>query len=350
MMSDADQFTARLRACADESRIRILALLESSELAVTEITAILGQSQPRVSRHLKILHEAGLIERHQEGAWVFVRLAPASSRPGRLVRAVLTEWRASGLNQTAPFAGDAQRLARFAAERLQRSQAYFKRQAACWNDVRGFGQDAAAVEARLLEAAGSGPFQRHVDFGAGAGHMISLFAGRTAEAVGVDINKDMLAAARAQLAGAGVRHAQLRLGDVTALWMEDASADLVTIHQMLHYLDEPGDAVREAVRILKPGGRLLIADFAPHSLEHLRKDHAHRRLGFSTEEIAGWLDDAGGALLGCHRVGPSSTGADQLTVLVAAGERPVLPRGSALPAHPARHAGSPDLSPKEIVR
>ncbi|MEK4032863.1 metalloregulator ArsR/SmtB family transcription factor [Methylocystis sp. IM3] len=279
---------AALNAAAEETRLRLLALLAQSELTVTEVVAILGQSQPRVSRHLKLLVEAGLVERRREGAWAFFRLAPGGDA-GALARN-LSAW----LDPRDPvLAEDQARLADIRHARAENAARYFAAHAAEWDDIRSLHAPEALVEAAMREAVGDKPLRCVLDLGTGAGRMLELFAPRAERAIGVDLSTAMLAVARGRMEETGLRNIELRQGDMYAPPVERNSVDLAIMHQVLHYLDDPARALREAARALAPGGRLLVVDFAPHQEEALRDKHAHRRLGFSKEEIAGLLAQAG---------------------------------------------------------
>ena len=276
-----------LRAAGEPTRLRVLALLAREELAVLELGRILEQSQPRVSRHLKLLTEAGLVERFPDGAWVFYRLSAAEPARGLVAELLALTDAADPV-----LVRDAEKLEGVRAERSAEAGAYFARHAAHWDEVRSLHVDEAEVEAALLRAAGPGPFRRLVDLGTGAGRMLTLFAGRAASAVGLDLSQQMLNVARAEASSRGLL-CELRHGDIFATGLPSRSADLVVIHRVLHFLSDPAAAVAEAARLLADDGRLLIADFAPHALEHLRDQHRHRRLGFASEEMARWLRAAG---------------------------------------------------------
>ena len=279
---------AALEAAGEETRLRLLSLLAQAELTVSELVAILGQSQPRVSRHLRLLVEAGLVERHREGAWAFFRLAERAGVAG-LARAALER-----LDPADPaLAADQARLVEIRAARAHMAARYFAAHAADWDRLRSLHVPDDRVEAALGEMIGPGRIGALLDLGAGAGRMLELFAGQASRAVGVDQSTAMLAVARAAMERAGLRHVQLRQGDVYALPVQGGSYDLVILHQVLHYLDEPARALREAARALAPGGRLAIVDLSPHENESLREDHAHRRLGFARDDIASAMDAAG---------------------------------------------------------
>jgi ArsR family transcriptional regulator len=311
---DAEHVVGALRAAGEQTRIRVLALLSEGELAVGELAQVLGQSQPRVSRHLKLLTEAGLVERAPEGAWVFYRLP----RPGAAERRFADAALAMLDPDDAVLVRDAARLEAIRAAREAAAAAYFERNATDWERVRALHLPEADIDSAILTAAGAGPFNFMVDVGVGQGRMIQLFADRVRRAEGFDTSRQMLAIARASLDDHKAKVA-VRAGDAYAPPIEPDSADLVTIHQVLHFLSDPGRAVGEAARLLKRGGRLLIVDFAPHELEFLRTEHAHRRLGFSDAEIGEWCARAGVARLATTTLTPKKR--DKLTVKIWAGEK-----------------------------
>lgn len=300
-----------LRAAGEPTRLRILSLLAAEELSVMELARILDQSQPRVSRHLKLMAEAGLIERFPDGAWVFYRL-PAAGPVRQLADAVLDL-----LDGAADR--DAQRLEEVRAERDASAAEYFERVAPQWDRIRSMYVAESSVEAAILAAAGEGPFERVVDLGTGSGRMLTLLGKRARMAVGLDLSQQMLNIARRNVAQAGLDKVELRHGDIFATRLPSQSADLVVVHQVLHYLTDPAAAVAEAARLVEPGGRLLIVDFAPHDHERLRAEHQHRRLGFSDEEIGRWLSDAGLKSLAPIALPPDHDG---LTVTVWIADRP----------------------------
>ncbi len=301
-----------LRAVGEETRLRIMGLLARGELTVTELTQILGQSQPRVSRHLKILSDAGLVERYREGSWMFYRAA--TDGLDTLTGPILQIITGLSLASDRIISRDRDRFAQSREARADAAAAYFKMNAAEWDRLRMLHLPESDIEARMRTLLGEKKVALFVDLGAGTGRMLELLADRYDIGVGIDLSREMLAVARANLERAGVAHAQVRHGDLFAAPLENASADLVCLHQVLHYLTEPGAAVREAARLLKPGGRLLIVDFAPHELEFLREEHAHRRLGFSDEEAKSWFKEAGLDLVAAETMSPRHGETEKLTV------------------------------------
>ncbi len=314
-----DTMLSAMRAAAEPSRLRLLAVLGQSELTVSELTQVLAQSQPRVSRHLKLLAEAGLIDRFREGAWVFYRLAdPARASDAEAERiAELAAVLVSFVPANDPaYLQDLRRLDDVRARRAELAAAYFKANASDWDRLRALHLPEQDVETAMLELIGPGDFDHLVDIGTGTGRVLELVGSRVARGDGIDLSQDMLQLARAALDKAGLAHCQVRQGDLFALPFDEQSVDLVTVHQVLHYLDDPASAIKEAGRILAPGGRLLIVDFAPHELEFLREDHQHRRLGFTDEEIETWARTPGLDVLRKRHLKPEGTGAQKLTVSI----------------------------------
>ena len=277
------------RALADATRLRILALLRSMELSVGQLAQVLGQSQPRVSRHVKILCDAGLAERRKEGSWVFVALGTASKVDP--VLASLDEW---GKVEPDHWAvADAARLAAVRADRAASAAGWFEANAGQWDAIRSLHIAESEVEAAMSAVLGDAPIGQLIDIGTGTGRMLELFAGRAKYALGIDRSSEMLRLARAKLSERGLANTELRQADLYALPLGDGEADAAILHHVLHFAQQPGAAIVEAARVLSDGGRLLIADFASHDREDLRTRDAHTRLGFSDEQIAAWFDAAG---------------------------------------------------------
>ncbi len=287
---DVERLVSGLRAAGELSRLRLLNLLARGSLTVSELTAIMGQSQPRVSRHLKLLSEANLIERLPEGSWVFYRLAE-SDRDGV---SSFVERLLSGLDKDdAVIATDLERLAAVKQTRAAEAANYFAANAGEWNRIRSLHLSEGEVEAAMRAMLGDRPAGLLVDLGTGTGAVLAALSDLYARGIGFDVSHAMLSVARVNLERAHLTRAHVRHGDIFALPVAKASAGTVVLHQVLHYLDDPLGAVRSAARLLEPEGRLLICDFAPHALEFLRTDHAHRRLGFSDDEIARWCGASG---------------------------------------------------------
>jgi ArsR family transcriptional regulator len=280
-------------------------LLREMELAVGELALVLGQSQPRISKHLKVLLDCGLIERRKEGNWVFLGLGqPVLVEP---VFALLDQW--AGVHGRNPwFAADAARLSAINAERAAEAASYFKAHAPEWDKLRALHVPVADVDAAIVHALGDHPIGRLVDIGTGTGTMLLLFADRAEHMIGIDRSPEMLRFGRAKLVEAGIHNAELRQGDMNGLGVESGSADTVILHQVLHYARHPAAVIAEAARLLAPDGCLLIVDVAPHEHEELRRDHAHARLGFSDTEVLGHLRAAGlKAQVAAHLTGGALT-------------------------------------------
>ena len=313
------KFTAKqtvdvLRAVGEPSRLRILALLAREELAVLELCRVMDQSQPRISRHLKLLAEAGLVERFPDGAWVFYRLAGAG-RERDVVEHLLSNVDTDDL----VLAHDHGRLDGVLTERAAAAQSYFAENAARWDQIRSLYVSDADVEDAIVQVSGERRIRRLVDLGSGTGRMLTLLGPRAGQAVGLDLSQQMLNIARRNTTQAGLANVELRHGDILDTRLADATADLVVVHQVLHYLGDPAAAVREASRLVAVDGRLIIIDFAPHKHEFLREAHQHRRLGFSDEEMARWLTEAGLPHLSLTSLPPNLS--DGLTVKIWAAAR-----------------------------
>ena len=308
------QIVELLRATGEPSRLRILALLAREELAVLELCRVLDQSQPRVSRHLKLLAEANLVERFPDGAWVFYRLT-GSGREREVIDYLLS--------QVDPgdtvLAHDRSRLDGVLTERASAARTYFAENATRWDEIRSLYVSDADVEDAIVQVSGERRIRRLVDLGSGTGRLLTLLGPRAAQAVGLDLSQQLLNIARRTTTEAGRANVELRHGDILDTRLADATADLVVVHQVLHYLGDPAAAVREASRLVAADGRLIIVDFAPHKHEFLREAHQHRRLGFSDEEMARWLTEAGLPHLALTSLPPNRS--DGLTVKIWAAAR-----------------------------
>ncbi|HET7316184.1 MAG TPA: metalloregulator ArsR/SmtB family transcription factor [Sphingomicrobium sp.] len=277
-----------IQAVSDPTRLRILALLARMELSVGELAQLLEQSQPRVSRHVRILADSGIVERRKEGSWVFLAIGDRK-RTAPLLN-LIEAW--TDEQTSTVFEQDSARLNAVRADRAEAAERYFAAHAETWDSIRSLHVAEAEVERAIDRTLGGSGFATLVDIGTGTGRMIELFGPRATEAIGIDRSSDMLRLARAKLESAGVR-SSLRQGDMYALPLADEVADCVIIHQVLHYAHAPADAIAEAARVLAPGGTLLVVDFAAHDREELRTADAHLRLGFADEVMAAWFASAG---------------------------------------------------------
>ena len=325
----ADAVGAALKAAAEPTRLRILLMLSGSELSVKDLTRILGQSQPRISRHLKLLHEAGLIERSREGSWVYFMLG--SGAGAAVLARTLVEQVDLGDGHVAR---DRERAEALKLERETAAQNYFAVHAAEWDQIRSLYVAEADVEAVMLQAIAGRNYDLLVDLGTGTGRMLELFAEHYSRGLGIDVNHAMLAYARSKIGRIGQGRANVRQGDIYNLALGDGTAGAVVMHQVLHFLSDPARAIREAARVLEPGGDLLIVDFAPHDLEFLREQFAHDRLGFSRPQIDSWVRDAGLEPIAARELAPPpSSSGEKLTVLLWLARRPGA-RASAKAAMP----------------
>ena len=328
MVAGFDTVVGGLRAAGEPTRLRLLVLCARTELTVSELTEILGQSQPRVSRHLRLLCEGGLLVRVREGTNAFYRAATEGPE-GDLARYLV----ASLDGHDSALAPDFARLGAVRRQRAETAAAYFRRNAAHWDEIRSLYVDEAEVEGAVLAQLPGDRVGDHLDIGTGTGRILELVAPHADRAIGIDMSREMLAVARTRLEQPTAGHCQLRQGDMYRLpWPED-SFDLVTFHQVMHYADDPGAALAEAARVLRPGGRLIVVDFAPHDLDFLRTGHAHRRLGIGDDEIAAWFEAAG-----LQPAPATALPGTQLTVKVWAADRPpasARPAVSARPQHVA---------------
>jgi ArsR family transcriptional regulator len=279
-----------LRAVAESTRLRVLVVCDQGEVAVNELTRILDQSQPRVSRHLKLLCEEGLLERHREGTWAFYRIADPRNGTGAALARSIIDMIPSDDPQ---LLADRAALDAVRQDRAAMAEAYFRANAESWDHIRTLYVDAAEVERGVMAALPTGTTHDLLDVGTGSGRILELLGSAVSRGTGLDLSREMLAIARAKLTAASLDNCQLRHGDMYDIPMGDSSFDAATVHLVLHYADRPYAAIAEIARVLRPGGRIIIADFAPHDLEELRTEHAHRRLGFEDQEVRGWFEAAG---------------------------------------------------------
>ncbi|MDZ4137411.1 MAG: metalloregulator ArsR/SmtB family transcription factor [Erythrobacter sp.] len=284
------------KALGDPTRLRIARLLGTMELAVGELAQVLGQSQPRVSRHVGILCDAGLAERRREGSWVFLRQADAEGAAAPIIEAAQALLAIAESAEPA-FAelceADRRKLAAIRAAREAAAGVYFARHASEWDDLRALHSPDAEVEQALADALADAPLGAVLDIGTGTGRMAELFAGQAERIVALDKNLEMLRVARAKLQHLPTAQIELVQGDFADLPHGDASFDTVLLHQVLHFATDPAPALAEAARVLRAGGRIAIVDFASHDHEELRTRHQHARLGFGNRQMTDLLRAAG---------------------------------------------------------
>jgi ArsR family transcriptional regulator len=300
-----------LRAAGEPTRLRILLMLDGSELTVSEICRVLAQSQPRVSRHLKLLCDAGLLVRQAEATSAYYRHAQSP-----FARQFLASLNALVGDDTDVIARDQAELARIRASRAELAARSFERIALEEEVLRGRAVNQPAVEQAMIALAAEQPIDRLLDIGTGTGRVLELFSPHINDGTGIELSREMLNLARTQLEAKQLAHCSVRYGNAYDLDVEVGSVGLAVLHHVLHFLDEPARAIEQAARAVWAGGRLLIVDFAPHHLEALRVDHGHHRLGFSDEEVVGWCLSAGLATVSVNHVAPPRPGPDSLTVTI----------------------------------
>ena len=284
-----DKIATALKVLGHTERLRILALISRGELTVSELVKILGLSQPRVTQYIKSLEDADIIERLKEGSWVFSRLRQDNAVIASLVATTLAALPIDDRQLKLDF----QRLEDVRNERALSVDNFFADVA---NDRGQLGDEylpKAMIDAAMRELSGEGPYDFMVDLGTGTGRVLEIFADRVGRGIGIDNNADMLKVARHKLSGVEKRHLTVRQGDLTHSPLDSEIADIVTLHQVLHYLHDPAEAIYEAARLMKAGGILLIVDFEAHNRDEYREKYAHRRLGFSDEDMKTWLGNYG---------------------------------------------------------
>ncbi len=307
-MTKFDSFVDILKAAGEETRLRLMSLLSQGELSVKDLTDILEQSQPRVSRHLKLLAEAGLVVRVAEGSWAYFRIADTGGAAD-FVRCLIEE-----IDPDDPrIVSDRLALDRVRKRQRAQADAYFSRIAASWDTIRNLHVPESALEKAIVQAVGAAKIEHMIDLGTGTGRMLELLSPRFVRGTGIDSSREMMAIARAKLAAASITHAHVQLGDISRLDAEIGPADLITLHQVLHYFDDPGVIIEQAALLLSDMGRMLIVDFGPHELEFLRQEHAHRRLGLSQWQMEGWVGTAGLEVCGFEEF-PNKKNGEDLTV------------------------------------
>ncbi len=279
-----DELLSGLRAVAEPTRLRIFAFCSRADLSVTDLTDLLAQSQPRISRHLKIMCEAGVLERMREGTFAFYR-AGASGIGRELVTRILSLYQFSSQDARALESLKQKRHKLAAPLEAQNSEELRK--------LRPYYPSEKLIDQALIKLLPEDEVQDLLDIGTGMGHMLSLFGPRVTHAMGIDLSRDMLSLARANLMLADLQNCRVQHADMYHLPVEAGSFDAVTIHHVLHYAERPAEVIAEATRVLRPGGRLVIVDFAPHDVQKLSKEFGHRWLGFQERELQQWCEDAG---------------------------------------------------------
>ena len=292
-----EQILRALRAVAEPTRLRLLAICGQGEFTVSELVGVLGQSQPRVSRHLKVLCDAGLLDRAPEGGWVFYRVTHTGDG-AKLASQLIAQIP----HDDPTHVRDLERIDKVTQERSGVAAAYFRENAAHWDLIRKLHVDDIDVDKEIKEILPADVGGRLLDIGTGTGHMLEILGSMFERAEGIDRSHDMLSIARSHLAQWNLGNCGVRFADMYQLPHPAAAFDMVSVHQVLHYADAPNRVIAEAARVLSDRGYILIVDFAPHDLEELRHKHQHRRLGFDDAEVSRWCDASGLELLDVRRL------------------------------------------------
>lgn len=313
-----DVLLDQLKALAEPTRLRIVVALESCELTVSEICQVLGQTQPRVSRHLRLLTDAGLLHRHAEGTSAYFGLRGHYADKDLLAALAPFIDRSSAV-----FERDQARLEVVRAERADRAAEYFAEVADEWDQLREMHAPVAEVEAAMLSSIEPAKVSTLLDIGTGTGRVLELFADRIERGVGVDLSRQMLSVARARVDDDRLSHCTVRHADIYDLDLPAGSQEVVILHHVLHFLSDPASALTVAADVLAPGGTLMVVDFAAHGLEHLRTEHAHLHLGFADAEITEWCAALGlDTSTAQHFLPPPDSGEDALTVSLWTATKP----------------------------
>lgn len=275
-----------LKALADPTRLRLLSLLAHGEFTVQELTAMLEMGQSRISRHLKILSDAGILHVKRQGTWGYYRLGEENPLFRELWPTL--ERRAEALPERR---ADREGLARILEERRRRSQEFFDRHARQWD--RLVREVLPAADCREALAAAVPASSLVLEIGVGTGTLLSDLCRKGAQVVGVDHSPAMLEQARARAAAEGLTGVDLRLGEMTHLPLPDAAAEAAVLNMVLHHAPQPALIFGEIARVLRPGGTLVVADLLRHDLEWARERMADQWLGFERDELSPWLAAAG---------------------------------------------------------
>ena len=288
-----DELLLALRAAAEPTRLRILALAARGAFNVSELVTILGQSQPRLSRHLRLLVEAGLLRRQQEGVFCWFALPEASTPSGDLARQLIRR-----LSDQEPVLEADRRLAAQAlSERARIASDTFRQKGADWDEMTALGLPTAAVETALMSIAGQGPLGRVLDIGTGTGRVLELLGPRAEMGLGIDASAQMLALARSRLGQAGLAHCTVRRADMYRLPLPDGGDghgfDLTVLQMVLHHAEDPEAVLREAARVTRSGARIIVVDLAAHAPHALSETLAHRHRGFQEPRMRTMLQSVG---------------------------------------------------------
>jgi ubiquinone/menaquinone biosynthesis C-methylase UbiE len=312
----ADALQRIFKTLADPTRVRILALLQREELAVQELMEALGMAQSRVSRHLAILREAGLVHDRRDGTFVFYRFAPAMEGAWRDAWALVE----TSLASDSTHERDAAALSRVLAERAARTQRFFESVGPEWDALRKIFHDdllRARAIAKLVP-----PEFVVADIGTGTGVLALELARLGLRVVAIDSSPRMLDAAREKAEREGLARIDLRLGDAGALPLADGEVDAALAHMVVQYLASPAEALREMARAIRPGGAVVVVDFLHHEHEWMRQELGVTWLGFTAEEVAGWFQEARLVDFHIETEQAPAGGRDLPAPFIASGRRP----------------------------
>ncbi|HBA88778.1 MAG TPA: ArsR family transcriptional regulator [Geobacter sp.] len=275
-----------LKALADPCRLRLVAVLLRAEFTVQELTQILAMGQSRISRHLKILTEAGVLSVKRQGTWSYYRVGDGNDFFRAIRPAVERE-----LERLPERRDDLAAVALALEARRKRSLEFFDQHARSWDVLSRTLLPVPEYQERLLALVPS--VDTLLEIGVGTGALLPDLARRAHKVIGVDHSPAMLEEARRRVADDGNGAAELRLGEMTHLPLADGGAGCVVANMVLHHAADPQAVLAEIARVLKPQGTLVLADLARHEREWAREQLADQWLGFEVEELQGWLKGAG---------------------------------------------------------
>lgn len=296
-----------LKALADPCRLRLVAVLLRAEFTVQELTQILDMGQSRISRHLKILSEAGVLSVKRQGTWSYYRVGEDSAFFCAIRPAFERE-----LEQLPQRREDLAAVALALEARRRRSLEFFDQHARTWDVLSRTLLPVPQYQERLLSLVPT--VDTLLEIGVGTGALLPDLSRRAAKVIGVDHSPAMLDEARRRLDHAGNSAAELRLGEMTHLPLADGGAGCVVANMVLHHAADPQAVLAEITRVLKPGGILVLADLARHEREWAREQLADQWLGFEEEELRGWLQGAGLGSIVIERVAAENGQEDVLLV------------------------------------
>ena len=277
---------ALFKALADQTRLRLIAILQLGEFTVQELVEILGMGQSRISRHLKILLAAGILQVKREGTWAYYRLQPNDELFGKMQSTLADHW-----PELQEFYQDRAAAAGILAVRRQRSRELFDQHARQWDQMA---RELLPVPDYFPQLFAQLPeCDKLLEVGFGTGSLLQRLTVKARQVIAVDHSQAMLAAARERITAAGLGAVELKLGQMEALPLENALVDVAVMNMVLHHAPDPGAVIAELARVLRPGGRLLLCDLQRHQQEWVRVELADQWLGFTLDDLGGWCRTAG---------------------------------------------------------